>query len=98
MNFDSTPDLKTLEEFIAFYEKDTPENKIWLFKQYQYAMKERQRYKLKGQKRHQRLKKERHDYLAQHPEERKKPGRPRKNPPPAAPVFNTPVPGAGDNA
>lgn len=44
------PTLKTVEEFCAFYEKDTPENKIWLFKQYEFAIKERQRLREKDKR------------------------------------------------
>lgn len=45
-----SPDLKTLEEFCAFYEKDTPENKAWLFHQHQFAMKERVRLREKDKR------------------------------------------------
>ena len=87
----SRPSLKTLEEFCAFYEKDTPENKAWLFEQYQFAMKERQRLRDKDRARRTKIKKERENLP---PEQRKKIGRPRKNPPP----MNIPAPGAGDSA
>ena len=78
-DFDSTPDLKTLEEFCEYYEKDTPDNKAILFKNYQWAMKERMRYKIKDKKRRERLKQERKVFLEQHPEQKKKVGRPRKH-------------------
>lgn len=41
--------LKTLEEFITFYEKGDDE-KMFLFKQYEFAVKERQRLREKDKK------------------------------------------------
>lgn len=81
------PSLKTLEEFIAFYEKDTPENKAWLFKQHQFAMKERERLRAKDKKRRLKEKEVREKLPA---EARKKVGRPRKHPLPQ----KVPAPGA----
>ncbi len=65
------PSLKTLEEFCQFYEKDTPENKRWLFKQYEFAMKERDRLRLKH-KTYREKKKEEKSKLP--PVPKKKPG------------------------
>ena len=86
------PTLKTFEEFCAFYEKDTPENKRWLFKQYEFAMKERERLRAK-EKRHREKVKE---------EKAKLPPVPRKKPGPKGPwkhrrldpeaINNLPVP------
>lgn len=72
------PTLKTYEEFIFFYEKDTEDTKRELWKQYQFAMKERDRLREKDKRRQEKRKAIR-DALP--PEQRPKPGRPRKNPP-----------------
>jgi len=45
----------TFEEYCAFYEKST-ENKAFLFKQHQYAMKERQRYRDKDKRAREKIK------------------------------------------
>jgi len=71
MSFPSRPDLKTLEEFCAFYEKDSVENKQWLFNQYCFAMKERDRLREKDKRSRQRKKEEK---ALLPPVPRKKPG------------------------
>lgn len=86
------PTLKTFEEFISFYEKDTPENKMYLFKQYQFAMKERERLREKD-KRYREKQKAKAALLPPKP---KKPlGRPRKHPLPSSPAQE--VPGSGSD-
>lgn len=88
------PTLKTLEEFCAFYEKDGVEHKTWLFSQYQYAVKERQRYRDKDKRSRAKAKEAK---AALPPEQRKKPGRPRKHPL-EIPNSNTSDPGQGISA
>lgn len=44
------PPLKTLDEFCRYYEADTPANKLFLFKQYEFANKERERLRAKQQR------------------------------------------------
>lgn len=89
INWSGHPNLKTLEEFCAFYEKDTPENKAYLFRQYLFAIKERERLREKDKVYREKKKAER---AALPPQARKRPGRPRKHP---LPSPNTPAPDAG---
>ena len=86
---DNYPAIKTFEDYCKYFDKNDAGAREHLFEIYQWGVKEKLLYKINGQKRHQRMKKERHEYLEKHPEERKKPGRPRKNPLPAPPVFST---------
>ena len=66
------PSLKTYEEFIDAFEKDTESDKRYYYAQYQFAMKERERLREKTKK--QRLKKRE----AIPPDQRRRPGRPKK--------------------
>ena len=73
MNFQKAhhPTLKTFEEFCAFYEKDSEDNKRLLFSQYQFAVKERDRLRDKDKRRRERIKEE---AAKLPPKEKKKPG------------------------
>lgn len=82
------PSLKTYEEFIAHFEKDTDSFKMTCWKQYEFACKERDRLREKLARRRNRIRE------AIPPEERKKVGRPRKNPQPTPPFQETPAPGS----
>lgn len=87
------PTLKTYEEFISFLEKDTEENRTLLWKQYQFATKERDRLREKDRRRREKEKEEK----------AKLPPIPRKKPGPKGPwkhkrlaSDNSLVPGAGE--
>lgn len=69
------PTLKTYEEFIAYYEKDSPGARQELYKNYQFAVKERQRLRNKDKKYREKKKEEKAKLPPVPP---KKKGRPRK--------------------
>lgn len=73
------PTLKTYEEFIQHFEKDTDAFKMTVWKQYVFACKERDRLRAKDK----RARDKKRDAIP--PEQRKKIGRPRLHPP-ALPV------------
>ena len=83
------PVLATLEEFCKYYDKNDNGSRQLLYDQYLYAVKEKKRCREKTNRCIQRKRKEKEEYLEKHPEERKKPGRPRiyplPTPPPPAP-------------
>ena len=71
------PTIETFEQFCAYYEKGE-EEKQYLWYQIEFALKERERQRQKDKKYRERKQAERN---ALPPEQRKKPGRPRKHQP-----------------
>ena len=87
----TAPTLKTFEEFCEYYEKGSEDNKMWLYKQYQYAVKEKERYRIKDMKYRE---KKRQEAALLPPKPKKKPGpkgpRKPKIPPSESLIIQTP--------
>jgi hypothetical protein len=89
------PNLKIYEEFCSYYEKDTPESKAWLFKQYEFAIKERQRLRDKD-RRSREKKKLAKAALPPVPGKKRGPKGPWKHKKVAPVSENSPVPGSAE--
>lgn len=76
MSSSNKPTIDSFEAFCAYYEKGHSE-KEYLWREISFALKERQRLREKDRKLREKKRKVRE---ALPPDQRKKPGRPRKNP------------------